>query len=69
MNLLEHYIQEVHSVQDETNNYIQRTGETPKEPLLKVDLTYNCYGCVERENKLFTKSQWETIKKNGYFMA
>ena len=57
MNLLEHYIIEIHSVTDITNKYTERTGKELKEPLLDVDLTYDCYGGVKRDNIRFIKSK------------
>lgn len=69
MNLLEHCIQEIHSVTDITEEYIKRTGRKPKEPLYDVDLTYGCYGTVKREKRHFFKSEFKQAKENGYFMA
>lgn len=65
MNLLEHYIKEVHSVMDVTN----RLAYPASEPMYAVDLTYDCYGAIERKTKHFYKSEWEEAQKKGYFMA
>ena len=67
MNLLEHYIKEVHEVKDITNEFIEHFGYEPSEPLYQIDLTYNYCGCNKRKNKIFFKSEWEEIKKCGYF--
>ena len=69
MNLLEHYIKEIHSVKDITNRFTERAGYEPCEPLLEVELTYDCYGVVKRTTKVFWKSNFERVKKKGYFMA
>ena len=69
MNLLEHYIKEIHSVQDVTNKFEKATGHKPKEPLYEVDVTANCYGVVERKKKLMSKSDFEQAKKQGYILA
>lgn len=69
MNLLEHYIKEIHGVKDITNKFTERAGYEPDEPLLEVDLTYDCYGVVKRTTELFWKSNFEIVKKQGYFMA
>ena len=69
MNLLEHYIKEIHSVTDITNKFTERCGYEPGEPLLEVDLTYDCYGFIKRDNMTFWKSNFERAKKQGYFMA
>ena len=57
MNLLEHYIKEIHSVKDITNKFTERAGYEPGESLLEVDLTYDCYGVVERGKMIFFGSQ------------
>ena len=69
MNLIEHYIKEIHSVTDITEEFSKTCGYTPQEPLLSVDLTYDCYGLVKRKTETFWKSNFEEIKKNGYFLA
>lgn len=69
MNLLEHHIQQVHSVKDATKRFVEKTGQKPKEPLLEVKLRVNCYGNESEETKMFFWSEWEEAKKNGYYMA
>ena len=69
MNLLEHYIKEIHSIKDITNEFIECCGYVPNEPLLEVDLTYDCYGIIERSKMTFWKSNFEMVKNEGYFMA
>lgn len=69
MNLLESYIKEIHSVTDVTEGFIKHCGYEPKEQLLKVDLTSVCYGVTERTKKMFWKSEFEKIKKDGYYMS
>ena len=69
MNLLEHYIKEIHSVQDVSDKFEKATGRKPKEPLYEVDITVNCYGVIERMRKFMSKSEFEQAKKQGYFLA
>ena len=69
MNLLEHYIKEIHSARDITEEFAEHCGYEPDEPLFEVDLTYDCYGIVTREKRTFWKSDFENVKKEGYFMA
>ena len=69
MNLLEHYIKEIHNVQDVSDNYEKAIGHKPKEPLYEVDITVDCYGVVERMKKIMSKSDLEQAKKQGYFLA
>ena len=69
MNLLEHYIKEIHSVKDVSDKFEKATGRKPKEPLYEVDVTVNCYGAVERKREFMSKSEFEHAKKQGYFLA
>ena len=69
MNLLEHYIKEIHSVQDISDKYEKAIRQKPKEQLYEVDITVDCYGVVERMNKIMSKSALEPAKKQGYFLA
>ena len=69
MNLLEHYIKEIHSVQDISDEYKKAIGHKPKELLYEVDVTFDCYGVVERMKKIMSKSEFEQAKKQGYFLA
>ncbi len=57
MNLLEHYIQEVHSI-------------TQKGNLVVVDVTVNCYGATTRTTHTFLSMQeCENSLKKGYYLA
>ena len=59
MNLLEHYIKEIHE-----------TKEFEKYPdLMEIDVTCNCYGSIQRVKHLTDKKQWQIDLENGYFMA
>ena len=69
MNLLEHYIKEIHSVQDISDKYEKAIRHKSKEPLYEVDVTVDCYGVVERMKKIMSKSALEQAKKQGYFLA
>ena len=69
MNLLEHYIKEIHNVEDVSDKYEKAIRQKPKEPLYEVDITVDCYGVVERMKKIMSKSALEQAKKQGYFLA
>ena len=69
MNLLEHYIKDIHSVQDISDKFERATESKLKEPLYEVDVTVDCYGVVERMRKIMSKSDFEQAKKQGYFLA
>ncbi len=64
MNILEQYIEEVHSV-------TPVTYEWAKEGMVfvEVDVTSNCYGNRKRDIQVFEKGEWEVNKKRGYWMA
>lgn len=75
MNLLEHYIEKVISVEDVTKEwekYIQET-EDPNfietDSMLEINILSNCMG-VEKYNILwYHKSEWDKIQEQGYYMA
>ena len=69
MNVLEHYIIEVHVVKDITALYESKTCEQAKEPLLEVTMLIDCYGSKSDVRKHFYKSEWERVKEQGYYMA
>ena len=57
MNLLEHYIQEVHSIEDVTEEYEKIVDRKLEQPVLKVTMTINCYGNIEKVTKFFLKNE------------
>lgn len=59
MNLLEHYIIEVHSVIE----YTAVPG------MIKVDVTYDCWGNVQRDTHITSKALWEEALTKGYYLA
>lgn len=63
MNLLEHYIEEIHSVEE-----VERQ-EWMNGPYVKVDITIDCYGSIERKTTYYPLSYWESIKEKGYYMG
>ena len=69
MNLLEHYIKELHNIQDISDKFEKATESELKEPLYEVDITVDCYGVVERMRKIMSKSEFERAKKQGYFFS
>lgn len=69
MKLLEHYIIEIYSEKDISEDFKKVVGEEPDEPLIEVDLLYNCYGVEERRTLTFFKSNLDRAKEQGYFMA
>ena len=74
MNLLEHYIEKVISVDDVTKEwekYMQK--EDPNfvetDPMLQVEIIVNCYGQTTGTTKMFHKSEWDKIQEQGYYMT
>lgn len=66
MNLLEHYIIEVHSIVDLTHKVTCIKSDTK---YLEVDVSYDCYGIVERNKLILTQDEWDYILERGYFMG
>lgn len=59
MNILEHYILEVHQVIECEN--------VPG--MVKVDLTYDCWGSTQRDWHTTTKEAWEKELAQGYYLG
>lgn len=59
MNLLEHYILEVHQV-IEVDGYPDA---------IKVDLTYDCYESIQRAWHTTFKEDWEKELAQGYYLG
>lgn len=57
MNILEHYIVEIHSEKDDGNGGVE------------VDFTDSCYGDRRRRMRRYSKERWEAIKARGYYMG
>lgn len=58
MNILEHYIIEVHQV-IELENFPN---------MIKVDLTYECWGSKQRTWHTTTKEFWKKELTQGYYL-
>lgn len=63
MNLLEHYIVEIHSVEK------AKQEEWMDGTYVKVDLTRDCYGNEKRQVNVYPLSYWKEIKSKGYYMG
>lgn len=69
MNLLEHYIKEVYSVEDITEEFEEKVGRKPVDPMVEVKMRVNCYGREEDTTQIFFRPKWEEAQKQGYYMA
>lgn len=56
MNTLEHWIDEIHSIEDLQNGHV------------RVDVTINCWGSIERKKREFTKKGWQGIVERGFWI-
>ena len=59
MNLLEHFIIEVHEIK-EFDDYPN---------LIEVDVTTKCYGVITRTKHFFKKEKWQKAVEQGYFIG
>lgn len=75
MNLLEHYIEKVVSVEDVTKEwekYMQETEDTnfvETDPMLEIKMLVNCYGNIKETTQCYHKSEWDKIQEQGYYVA
>lgn len=69
MNLLEHYIEKIHSETDITDDFTRKAGYPPKERMFTVEMDINCYGVKERVKKVFFESELKSAKADGYYLA
>ena len=78
MNVLEHYIEKVISVEDVTKEWedFMRKDDpnfVENDPMLKVEMIVSCYsnmiyGTI-KTLKTLHKSEWDKIQEQGYYMA
>ena len=60
MNLLETYIEEIHSEHERKTDFGY---------VVDVDITENCHGGITRKEKTFLKDEWVDIKKKGFYWS
>ena len=65
MNLLEHYIREIISIEETVINEKWAKGLE----FVKVKMIVDCNGLIEEVERLFTKIEWEMATKAGYILA
>jgi hypothetical protein len=63
MNILEHYIKEIISVEEVPHE------DWMKQKYLNVTLIADCYGDVREYKRWFGTDEWEKVKERGYFMS
>lgn len=63
MNILEHYIKEIVSVDPYEADWTVKTGKE----FVKVVVIANCYGQVKPYTQIYDNVEWEKIKEQGYF--
>jgi hypothetical protein len=62
MNLLEHYIKEIHS-EEEMEHFVK--GKT----FVRAKVTTICYGTIEKKEVIYEINEWKRIKSKGYYLA
>lgn len=65
MNILEHYIKEVHTVKVCEEEWTKEFNYI----ILEVELTSECYGRIERETHYWSERMWNKIYSQGYYMG
>lgn len=60
MNLLETYIEEIHSEHERKTDFCY---------VVDADITENCYGGITRKKKTFLKDEWADIKKERILLV
>ena len=68
MNILECYIEEIYSEEP----YVPKQENMSTlllDEYVKVKYKYTCYGSSNVTEDIFTKEEWEEIKKKGYYMG
>lgn len=66
MNVLENYIEEIHSVEPYTADW---TDRFPDREFVQVDITSNCYGNKQRQKHVFNTKDWAEIQDQGFYWA
>ena len=75
MNLLEHYILTIYSVNDITDEYefYMKSEHDPsyisKEKVYRVKLLIDCYGNHKVTEQIWSKSEYEQNVERGYFLG
>ena len=64
MNTIEHFIIEIHGVQE-----VGKVVEDSQSDYVKVDLTTDSCGHIGRQTHIWTAEEWEKIRKEGKFLA
>lgn len=63
MNLLEHYIKEVHSVKTIPHQ------DWMEEEWIEVEMTVNCYGNISKTTYYNTRENYERDLERGHYMG
>lgn len=74
MNLLEHYIEHIVSVEDVTKEWKEYMKEedpnfVETDTMLEIKMIVNCYGSIQETKQWFHKTVWDKIQEQGYYMA
>ena len=64
MNILEHYVTEIKSIEFKSPTIGEMTI-----PCVIVDCTQNCYGYIKKGKVALSPEQYESVVENGYYMG
>ena len=64
MNTIDHFIIEIHDVQE-----VGKVVEGSESSYVKVVLTTDSCGCIERQTHIWTVEEWEQTHEAGKFLA
>ena len=65
MNVLEHYIKEIKSVEP----YLAEWTRKFPDEFIQAQVIADCYGQISEYDIIRTVAEWEQIKEQGYWMA
>ena len=69
MNLIEHYIIKVISVEDATKEWEEYMERKETDIVLRVEVFIDCFEHTEKAVNYFYKSEWGKIEEQGYYLS
>ena len=64
MNLLEHHIKEIISVEPYEAEWTKKHDKK----FLEIQVVTDCHGCIEESSTIESEDNWDKIKEQGYFL-
>lgn len=69
MNLLEHYLVETISIEPFTDEDWSKEPWAKDKEFIWVTATFNCYGNLTTNRRVYSKDEWQEIVSKGYYMG